>query len=152
MALIVDLHNDDILAFTQQVADIEVEGGKATNMMTSFLAIHPHATVIVDCPKVKQRATIAHWHSLKTLLEPDGTLVEEQAFVLCIPVTRDLHRWRLIEVILDEVFRALGLGILEESPTGRLHTIVVVALFLYIDNVIPLAIERHALIGIHVLN
>ena len=152
MALIVDLHDDDILALAQQVTDIEVERGKATNMMTCFLAIHPHATVIVDCPKVKQRATIAHRHSLKTLLKPDGTLVEEQTLVLCIPVTRDLHRWRLIEVVFNQVFRALGLGILEESPTGRLHTIVIVALFLYIDNVIPLAIERHALIGIHVLN
>ena len=120
--------------------------------MPDLLTIYPDATVIVDGSEIKQSATVARRHSLKTLLEPDGTLVEEQALVLGIPVTRDLHRWRLIEVVLDQIFRALGLGILEESPTSRLHTIVVVALFLYIDNVIPLAIERHALIGIHVLN
>ena len=91
MALVVDLHDDHILALSQQVTDIKVERRKTADMMPGLLAIYPYTAVIVDSPEVKQGATVAHRHSLKTLLEPDGSLVEEQALILCIPIARNLH-------------------------------------------------------------
>ena len=109
--------------------------------MTRLLAVHPHPAVIVDSTEIEQRAVVAHRHSLEAFLEPDGALVEKQALILRIPITRDLHGRRLIEIVLYQVLRALGFGIHEESIAHGFHTIVVVALFLYIDNVIPLTIE-----------
>ena len=120
--------------------------------MSNFLAIHPHMTVVVHGTEIKQCAIVLHRHSLETLLKPDGTLIEEQAFVLGVPVARNLHRWRLVEVVFYQILRALWFRILEKSPLCGLHTIVVITLLLHVHDVVPLAVEQQTLIGIHILN
>ena len=152
MTLVIHLHNHRILALCQQVADVEVKGGEATYVLTSLLPVHPDVTVIVHSTEVEQHATLLHRHSLKALLEPDSTLVEEQSFVLCVPVAWDLHGGRLVEVVFYQIFRTLRLGILEESPLHGFHAVVVVALLLHVNDVVPLAIEQHRLVGIHILD
>ena len=153
VTLVVNLHDDRVLALLQQLCDIEVERCEATNVMPGLLTVHPHPTVVVHRPEIEQTPdSCLLTPPLKTLLEPHRAFVEEQPFVLRIPVARDLHRGRLVEVILDEVFGFLWLRIHEESPACGVHAIVVVALLLNIYDIVPLAIERHTLIGVHILD
>ena len=79
---------------------------------------------------------------LEGLLEPHRALVEEETVVLGVPVAGYAHRGGLVEVVLDEILGALWLGIAEESRAGGVHAIVVVSLFLYVDDVVPVAVER----------
>ena len=152
MTLVIHLDNHGVLAFFQQIADIIVEWGKATYVVTSLLTIHPYMAIVVYSAKIQQGAAFGHRHSLEALLKPNCSLVEKQLFVLRIPVRRNLHGWRLIEVVLNQILWFLGLGIDKETITHRVHTIVVIALFLYINNVVPIAIERTGLVGIHILD
>ena len=141
MALVINLDNHVVLTFLQQVANIIVEWGKATHVVTSLLAIHPYMTVVVDGTKIQQSATFGHRHSLEALLKPYGSLVEEQLFVLRIPVRRNLHGWRLIEVVLNQVLWPLGFGIDKETIAHGVHTIVVVTFLLNIDDIVPITIQ-----------
>ena len=157
VALVVHLHDDRVLTLLQHLCDIEVEGCESADVMPGLLAVHPYAAVVVRCPEVEQgfvsalNETIIGFN-IETLLEPHGALVEEQSFVLCVPVAWNLHRGRLVEVVLDEVFGLLGLRIAEESPGRRIHAVVVVALFLHVYDVVPCPVERQTLIGVHVLD
>ena len=152
MTLVINLHNDGVLALHEQVADVVVESRKATDVVTSLLAVHPHMTVVVHSPEIEQRLTVRHRHGLETLLEPDGALVEEEALVLRVPVRRNLHHVRLVEVVLNQILWTLRLRIDKESVAHGVHTVVVVTLFLHVDDVVPLAVQRHSLIGLHILN
>ena len=62
-----------------------------------------------------------------------------------------MHRRRLVEVVLHEILRPLGLGITEESPRRGIHAVVVVALLLHVHNVVPLAVQRRVLVGLDVV-
>ena len=110
-------------------------------MMASELAVDIDVGVVVDGTKIKQRAMISIAMPVKRTLKPYGTLVEEQPVVLRIPVARNLHGRRFVEVVFYQVFRALRLGIEEEAPGCGIHAVVVVALFLHIDDIVPLTIE-----------
>ena len=152
MTFVIYLNDNGVLAFLQQVADIIVKWGKATHVVTSLLTIYPHMAIVVYSAKIKQGAAFGHRHSLEAFLKPNCSLVEEQFFVLCIPVRRNLHGRRLIKVVLNQILRLLGLGIDKEAIAHRIHTIIVIALFLHINNVVPVAIEQTILIGINILD
>ena len=145
MAFVVHLHNHEVLTVLQQIRHVEVERCEATDMVSSFLAVHIHIGIIVHGSEVEQRASPLLRVELETLLQPHGPLVEEQPFVLCVPVARYLHGLRLVEVVLDQILRALGLGIAEESPVVGIHAIVVVALLLHIDDVVPCTVKARGL-------
>ena len=152
MALVINLDHDGVLALNQQVADVEVESSKATHVVTSLLTIHPYMTVVVDGTKIQQGTALSHGHGLETLLKPYGSLVEEQALVLRVPVRRNLHRRRFIKIVLYQILWFLGFGIDKETVAHGVHTIVVIALFLHIHNVVPFAVQRAGLITLHILN
>ena len=120
-------------------------------MVTSPLTVDPDVAVIVDSTEVEQRATVVHGNSLETLLKPNGALVEEETLVAGVPVRRNLHHVRLVEVVFDKVLRALRLRVDEEAVAHGIHTVVVKTFFLYVDDVVPVAVERHTLIGLHIL-
>ena len=152
MTLIIHLHNHRILALHKQIADVVVKSRKAAYVVTRLLAVYPHVAVVVHGTEIQQRLIILHRHSLETLLEPHGSLVEEETLVLRVPVRRYLHDVRLIKIILNQVLRALRLRIDEEAVTHGIHTVVVIALLLHVDDVIPLTIQRHRLIRHHILD
>ena len=152
MTLVVDFDDEDVLSLFQHVADIVVEWREATDVMSHMPAVHIDMAVVVDGTEIQQRPHILHRHGLKTLLEPNCPFIEEQSLVLCVPITGNPHGGRFVEVVLNQVFRLLRLSILEESPSCGVHAVVVIALLLHIDDVVPLAVERHALIGIDVLD
>ena len=151
MALVVHLDDDDVLTVDEQVADVEVEWCEAADMMTGLLAIHPHMTVVVDGAEVKQRAVVLHGYGLKASHKPYRAFIEEQPFVLRVPVGGYLHGGRLVEIVLYQVFRMLRLGISEEAPPRGFHAVVIVAFFLDIDDVVPVTIEQQALVSLHIL-
>ena len=47
VAFVVNLHDDRIFALHQQVADVHIERRETSHVVTGFLAVHPHATVVV---------------------------------------------------------------------------------------------------------
>ena len=150
-ALVVDLNDDHVFALDEQVADIIVERCETTNMVTSSLTVYPDIAVVVDGTEVEQGAIIVHGNGLETLLKPDGAFVEEEALVARVPVGGNLHHVRLVEVVLDKILRALGFGVDKEAIAHGVHTIVVETFFLHVDDVVPVAVERHTLIGLHIL-
>ena len=158
MTFVVNLDNDGVLcrgrmtrgrgrALDEQVGDVEVEGGETAYVVACLLAVYPHVAVVVDSTEVEQGTVVAHGHCLETGLEPYRAFVEEETIVLCVPVAGNLHGGRLVEVVFYQVLGTLGFRIEEESPTVRVHAIVVVAFFLHVNNVVPRTIERHALVG-----
>ena len=149
--LVVDLHDDDVFALDEQVADIIIEWCETANVVTSPLTVDPDVAVVVDGTEVEQGAIVLCRLSLETFLEPDGTFVEKEALVACVPVGGNLHHVRLVEVVLDKILRALGFSIDKETVAHGVHTIVVETFFLHINDVVPVAIERHTLIGLHIL-
>ena len=115
------------------------------------MAVDPYAAVVVHGSEIEQRAAVLDGHlCLEAGLEPYCSLVEEQPLVLRIPVAGYLHGGGFVEVVLYEVFGLLGLGIDEESPSCRIHAVVVIAFFLYIDNIVPLAVEKHRFTAQHI--
>ena len=142
MALVVHLHDDGVLALLQLLGHIEVESGEATDVVSHLRAVHINVTVVVDRTKVEQGVASLSGMPVKALLEPHRSLVEEQAFVPRVPIGWNGHGGRGVEVILDEVFWTLWLRIAEESPRGRVHAIVIIALFLHIHDVVPIAVQR----------
>ena len=112
-------------------------------MITGVPAVHPHAGLVIDCTKVEYGpVVIGLTVPLKRALEPDGSLIEEQLFILGVPVAGYVHDCCLVKVIFYKVLGALGLGVPEESPCGGVHSVIIVAFLLYIDYVIPLSVER----------
>ena len=101
MTLIVDLDDNGVLALHKQVADVVVKSRKAANVVSSFLAIDVYMAIVIHGTEIQQRLIILHRHSLEALLKPDSTLVEEQTLILCVPVTRNPHRGRLVKVVLN---------------------------------------------------
>ena len=86
----------------------------------------------------------------KRLFEPNRSLVEKQMLVLCVPVAWNLHLRGLVEVVFNQVLGALRLRILEESPSVEVHSVVIVTLLLYIDDVFPVSVQQCCLSCIHV--
>ena len=115
-----------------------------------MLGVHIHMCVVVHSAEVEQRAASLLLVIGERLLEPYCSLIEEQALVLGVPVAGDAHLGGFVKVILDEIFRALRLGILEESPTADIHSVVIVAFLLYVDDVVPLAVQQSGLSCIHI--
>ena len=112
-------------------------------MIACAPAVHPHAGLVIDCAKVEYSPVVIGFTvPLKRALEPDGSLIEEQLFILGVPVTGYVHHSCLVKIIFNKVLGALGLGVPEESPCGGVHSVVIVAFLLYIDYVIPLSVER----------
>ena len=146
VALVVDLHDDEVLAILQLIGDIEVERCEAADVVAHMFAVHIDVRIVVHCSEIQQRAArwVGGW-PLELLVEPHRSLIEEQAFVACVPVGRNGHLLGLVEVVFDEVFRLLRLLVAEESPARGVHAIVVVAFLLHIDDVVPRAVERRGL-------
>ena len=112
-------------------------------MIACAPAVHPHAGLVIDCAKVEYSpVAIGLTVPLKRALEPDGPLIEEQLLILGVPVAGYVHDCGLVKVIFYKVLGSLGLGVPEESPCGGVHAVIIVALLLHIDYVIPLSVER----------
>ena len=152
VAFIVHLYYYSILTLLQQIAYVVVEWCKTTYMVACLLAIDPNMTIVVDCTKIQQGAIILHRYCIETFLEPYSSFVEEQSLILRVPIRWNLHRRRFVEIVLYQVFWFLGLSITEKTPSGWVHTIIVITLFLYVNDVVPLAIKRATLVGIYILN
>ena len=146
MAFVIDFHDDDVLALLQLVSHVEVERGETTDVVTDMVSVHVNVGVVVHGSEVEQRApllaSLCGSRLVEPLHEPNSSFVEEQSLVARVPIGRNLHGFSLVEVVFDEVLRLLWLGIAEESPARRVHSVVVIALFLNVDDVVPGAIER----------
>ena len=108
--------------------------------MAGFLAVYPDTAVVVDCTEIEQCTVVLCRYSLETRLKPDSAFIEEEPFILRIPVRGNPHGGRLVEVVFDEVFGPLGFGVDEESPASGVHAVVIIPLFLYIDDVMPVTV------------
>ena len=151
LALVVHFHDDRVFSVLQQLGHIKVEGRETTHMMSCLVTVNPYTAIVVDGTEIENRAVVLDGNlGLETGFEPYRALVEKEFLVLCVPVAGHLHGGSLVEIVLDEVFGLLRLGIAEESPARRIHAIVVVAFFLHIYDVVPLAVERHRLTAQHI--
>ena len=150
MTLVIDLHDDGVLAILELLGHVEIEGCETADVVSNLLAVHIDMAVVVDSTKVEQGVASIGRVPIETLLEPYGALVEEQTFVACVPVRRNRHGGRGVEVIFDEVFRTLWLRIAEEAPRGWVHAVVIIPLLLHIDDVVPVTIQRGGLACHHI--
>ena len=146
MAFVVHLHDDEILTILQLVGDIIVEGCESANMVSHMVAVHVDMRIVVHSTEIEQRAPLLRFElrtlNVELLIEPHRAFIEEQPLVARVPIGGQLHLFSLVEVIFYEVFRLLRFSVAEESPARRVHTIVVVAFLLHVNDVVPLAIER----------
>ena len=129
------------LALTGFIGHVVVERCKTADVVADFLTVYINVAIVVHCTEIEQRMATVLLGVIERFLVPDGTLVEEQSLRLRVPVARHIHGRCLVEVVLYQVFRPLHLCVLEESPAVQVHAVVVVALLLHVDDVIPLAIE-----------
>ena len=53
MALVVDLHDDEVLAVLQLVGHVEVERREATHVVTHVMAVHVDVRVVVHGAEVE---------------------------------------------------------------------------------------------------
>ena len=142
MTLVVNLHDNLVLAVLKEVGHVVVERCETALMVSGLLTVHIDMGIVVDGSEVEQGATACLWMKLKAALQPYGSFVEEESLVLGVPVARYLHGLSLVEVVFDEVFWVPGLGIDEEAVAHRGHAIVVL---LYIDDIVPSAVKRGGL-------
>ena len=146
MAFVIDFHDDDVLALLQLVRHVEVERGETTDVVTHMVSVHVDVGVVVHGSEVEQRApllaSLCGSRLVEPLHEPNSSFVEEQSLVARVPIGRNLHGFSLVEVVFDEVLRLLWLCVAEESPARRVHSVVVIAFFLNVNDIVPGAIER----------
>ena len=151
VALVVHLDYDGVLAFAQQVADIQVERGETPDMVSRLPAVHPDMTVGIDRTKVELGAVVGHRHRKETAFEPDRSFVEEKAVVLGIPVRWNLQGGRLVKVVFYKILRPAGLGVPEEPGGSWVHAVVVIAFLLDIHYVVPVTVQGGSFVGLGIL-
>ena len=150
MPFVVDLHNDKVLAIHKLVGDVEVEGSESAFMVSYFPPVHIDMSVVVDGTEIEEGSAVLLLLELEAALQPYCPFIEEQTVVLGVPVAGNLHGRGSVEVILNEVFRFARLRISEEPPPRGIHAIVVIPFFLYVDDIVPFAVQRCYLPSQHV--
>ena len=74
-------------------------------------------------------------------LVPDGTLVQTQILALGVPVARNLERGARVEIVLDAIARPLGLLAQTVVVCRGLVAIVVITVFVRVDDDVPVAVQ-----------
>ena len=115
MALVIDFHDDEVVAFLHDVGHVVVEGGESADMATELPAVEIDDCLVVDCTEIEDGSLACLRMVVEAALEPDGALVEEEAVVLCVPVTRNVHLLTLVEIVLDEFCLILRFLVAEEA-------------------------------------
>ena len=139
-SLVVHLHYQHVFTLFQQFRHIHIKRCEAAYMVACLLSIHIYVSLVVHCSKVEQCAAPCRLVPIERALKPYRTLIEEQPLVLRVPVARHHHCRCLVEVVFYQVFWSLRLCILEESPPRHVHAVVVVALLLYVNDIVPLSV------------
>ena len=151
MALVIDLHNHIVLSFFQSIGDVEVERREATEVSALLLAVDIDHGFVVDSAEIEQHALVGLWLIVEGATEPYSALVEEETFVLNVPVARNVHLVGGVEIVFYQFERRFLMSIEEEAPRRFFHSVVVEADFLLVDDVTPFSVERsHVLTAIDV--
>jgi hypothetical protein len=108
-APVVHPDHQQVLARAQHVGDVEVEGREAALVLAQHQAVHVDRGAVVGGAKVQEHPLAVARPALECALVPDAALVEDQARILGVPVTRHLEREAVLEGELGEVGRSLRL-------------------------------------------
>ena len=141
LAFVIDHDDDGVLAIMNLVGHVHVERREAAHVVPYLSAVQPNTSLVVHGAEVEDGAAVGLLLIVETAHQPHRTFVEEQLVVLRVPVARHLHDGRGVEVVLDEIFGTCGLGVAEEPPACRVHSVIVVAFFLHIDDVMPRPVQ-----------
>ena len=145
---VVDLHHQRVLPLAHLAGDLEVEGRVAADVFADLAAVQPHDRLVVRRPEVEERAAVRAGLVVEQIAVPDRTLVVVELGTLGVPVARHQQRAVSVEIVLEKlgaVLVEIVVGEVGHIVLQRFAAIVVVTVFVRIDDRLPEPVERHGL-------
>src|ERR1700753_2705659 len=99
MTSVINSGNDEVIASVYCFCHVAVEGRKSAFMLADFFAVNPPPGVVIGCADVQEDARMLLRLVSEVTLIPDGAFVEEERFVLCVPVAGNLKLGSFVEVV-----------------------------------------------------
>src|SRR6266446_7362755 len=128
----------------QQRGCVAIKGREAAFMFAQRFLVQPYAGAIIRRAEMEKGARIRLSVIVKRFLVPERAFVPLQFRPLKVPITRHAKSWRGIEIVFDEIPAARRLSIQVKAPRR--------SLLMWVNDVMPIAVERERAPTRHVLD